>query len=132
MIGHAPVPDQPPATRLRIVWLARKVITRRGRMGTSTPVLGLRPMRCALSRSTKVPKPEIFTFCPPASASDMCERIDSTIVADSLRDSPICWRSDEHTSELQVTNAHLVCRLLLEKKKKINEHTTKKIKQQQT
>src|SRR3546814_4349971 len=25
-------------------------------------------------------------------------------------------RSEEHTSELQVTNAHLVCRLLLEKK----------------
>src|SRR3546814_5168884 len=33
-------------------------------------------------------------------------------------------RSEEHTSELQVTNAHLVCRLLLEKKKK-------KIKKQQ-
>src|SRR3546814_3327422 len=28
-------------------------------------------------------------------------------------------RSEEHTSELQVTNAHLVCRLLLEKKKKL-------------
>src|SRR3546814_10192049 len=28
-----------------------------------------------------------------------------------------CARSEEHTSELQVTNAHLVCRLLLEKKK---------------
>src|SRR3546814_3626330 len=27
-------------------------------------------------------------------------------------------RSEEHTSELQSTNAHLVCRLLLEKKKK--------------
>src|SRR3546814_10096810 len=27
-------------------------------------------------------------------------------------------RSEEHTSELQVTNAHLVCRLLLEQKKK--------------
>src|SRR3546814_14725696 len=26
-------------------------------------------------------------------------------------------RSEEHTSEFQVTNAHLVCRLLLEKKK---------------
>src|SRR3546814_5706568 len=26
-------------------------------------------------------------------------------------------RSEEHTSELQVTNAHLVCRLLLQKKK---------------
>src|SRR3546814_10693714 len=28
-------------------------------------------------------------------------------------------RSEEHTSELPVTNAHLVCRLLLEKKKTI-------------
>src|SRR3546814_8443792 len=27
-------------------------------------------------------------------------------------------RSEEHTSELQFTNAHLVCRLLLEKKNK--------------
>src|SRR3546814_19017250 len=34
-------------------------------------------------------------------------------------------RSEEHTSELPVTNAHLVCRLLLEKKKKkINQQTT--------
>src|SRR5258708_11585050 len=32
------------------------------------------------------------------------------------------WRSEEHTSELQSPD-HLVCRLLLEKKKKItNEH----------
>src|SRR3546814_8046548 len=30
-------------------------------------------------------------------------------------------RSEEHTSETPVTNAHLVCRLLLEKK---NKHTT--------
>src|SRR5687768_17705295 len=28
-----------------------------------------------------------------------------------------CWRSEEHTSELQ-SRLHLVCRLLLEKKKK--------------
>src|SRR3546814_3141526 len=35
-------------------------------------------------------------------------------------------RSEEHTSELQSTNAHLVCRLLLEKKKKnkISNHIT--------
>src|SRR3546814_4948508 len=40
-------------------------------------------------------------------------------------------RSEEHTSETPVTNAHLVCRLLLEKKKKrdiplttIYKHTT--------
>src|SRR5258708_8984919 len=31
-------------------------------------------------------------------------------------------RSEEHTSELQSPD-HLVCRLLLEKKKKLNEHT---------
>src|SRR3546814_10273065 len=41
-------------------------------------------------------------------------------------------RSEEHTSELQVTNAHLVCRLLLEKKKTKNTKThnvkTKKTK----
>src|SRR3546814_8639364 len=33
-------------------------------------------------------------------------------------------RSEEHTSELQVTNAHLVCRLLLEKKKSITHGNT--------
>src|SRR3546814_7354222 len=39
-------------------------------------------------------------------------------------------RSEEHTSELQVTNAHLVCRLLLEKKKTIthDRHNTKMLK----
>src|SRR3546814_6607401 len=31
-------------------------------------------------------------------------------------------RSEEHTSELQSTNAHLVCRLLLEKKNTIDLH----------
>ena len=48
----------------RRIWLARNVITRRGAIGTSTPVLGLRPIRCPLSRRMKLPKPEIFTFCP--------------------------------------------------------------------
>src|SRR5436853_7697065 len=33
------------------------------------------------------------------------------------------WRSEEHTSELQSLR-HLVCRLLLEKKKKTKIHTT--------
>src|SRR5690554_1357589 len=36
-------------------------------------------------------------------------------------------RSEEHTSELQ-SRPHLVCRLLLEKKKKIKKKNTKKIK----
>src|SRR2546429_4779097 len=32
------------------------------------------------------------------------------------------WRSEEHTSELQ-SRLHLVCRLLLEKKKRTHRHT---------
>src|SRR3546814_9203372 len=36
----------------------------------------------------------------------------------------VASRSEEHTSELPVTNAHLVCRLLLEKKKHIHTKTT--------
>src|SRR5438034_8866961 len=36
---------------------------------------------------------------------------------------PICRRSEEHTSELQ-SHSDLVCRLLLEKKKKNNEQNT--------
>src|SRR3989442_2029539 len=34
----------------------------------------------------------------------------------------LCWRSEEHTSELQ-SRPHLVCRLLLEKKKKTHVDT---------
>src|SRR3546814_2118027 len=37
---------------------------------------------------------------------------------------PRLYRSEEHTSELQVTNAHLVCRLLLEKKQQDIARTT--------
>src|SRR3546814_4848257 len=36
------------------------------------------------------------------------------------RERSLLFRSEEHTSELPVTNAHLVCRLLLEKKKTNN------------
>src|SRR5215813_15600207 len=44
------------------------------------------------------------------------------------RSPPRCRRSEEHTSELQ-SRPHLVCRLLLEKKKnKINQYLQKKKK----
>src|SRR5437660_11377804 len=36
-----------------------------------------------------------------------------------------CARSEEHTSELQ-SRGHLVCRLLLEKKKKVQENRTRR------
>src|SRR5690625_6382222 len=40
-------------------------------------------------------------------------------------------RSEEHTSELQ-SRGHLVCRLLLEKKKKQQRHSTKRTTQKDT
>src|SRR5690625_6709991 len=40
-----------------------------------------------------------------------------TILGTTNRGNPFEWRSEEHTSELQ-SRGHLVCRLLLEKKKK--------------
>src|SRR5687767_15716437 len=43
----------------------------------------------------------------------------------------VCRRSEEHTSELQ-SLAYLVCRLLLEKKKKIKENKNMKLKQRTT
>src|SRR3546814_4706887 len=43
------------------------------------------------------------------------------------RDQLFLRRSEEHTSELQSTNAHLVCRLLLEKKNKNKTKTTNEI-----
>src|SRR3546814_14136160 len=49
-----------------------------------------------------------------------------------LRSALSPWRSEEHTSELQVTNAHLVCRLLLEKKKNTKKNQVSKKKHKQT
>src|SRR5438309_6554352 len=46
----------------------------------------------------------------------------SRLIASSARVSGFQARSEEHTSELQ-SQFHLVCRLLLEKKKNTNENT---------
>src|SRR5258707_12427513 len=86
---------------------ARKTSTRRGRIGTSCPVFGLRPTRWPLSRTVKLPNDEIFTDSPRAKASTTSDRIVATRS-----------RSEEHTSELQ-SRQYLVCRLLLEKKNNI-------------
>src|SRR3546814_5224985 len=45
------------------------------------------------------------------------ERLDQFFLALALVKITSGARSEEHTSETPVTNAHLVCRLLLEKKK---------------
>src|SRR3546814_3659399 len=46
----------------------------------------------------------------------------ATEAGDNATEGIIDDRSEEHTSETPVTNAHLVCRLLLEKKKNNKPH----------
>src|SRR5256884_2712105 len=48
---------------------------------------------------------------------DRARRLDSDLGGERWVGLPACARSEEHTSELQ-SRLHLVCRLLLEKKKK--------------
>src|SRR5690606_21350174 len=62
--------------------------TCRGRIGTSSPVLGFRPIRWFFERTWNEPKDESFTFCPATSASATRSRTRSTSSADSVRDKP--------------------------------------------
>src|SRR3712207_8182414 len=76
-------------------------------------------------RSTLFPYTTLFRSCratdclPYPPAGGVCRRVRSTwSTANSHRASVATFRSEEHTSELQ-SRQYLVCRLLLEKKKKI-------------
>src|SRR2546422_8388357 len=72
-------------------------------------------------RHRSINKTTFACLCPPHQA---CENADDRHVAPTSQVSQLsCWhsrRSEEHTSELQ-SRLHLVCRLLLEKKKKTND-----------
>src|SRR3989442_13156161 len=79
-------------------------------------------------RSTLFPYTTLFRSCcvqllldAILQAADIASPIHSTSQrsnsARNTLEKPTCWRSEEHTSELQ-SRPHLVCRLLLEKKKK--------------
>src|SRR3712207_9312910 len=57
--------------------------------------------------------PQVSTSESPAKASSQR----AFVVKNRVVPSAACWRSEEHTSELQ-SRQYLVCRLLLEKKKK--------------
>src|SRR5947208_11547474 len=75
------------------------IFNQTGQTSTPTPVLNGNPGPCTID------SPYGFT----------------TITADAqlvtiYKQLNVCWRSEEHTSELQSPD-HLVCRLLLEKKK---------------
>src|SRR3989442_6159791 len=62
-------------------------------------------------RSTLFPYTTLFRSHPRTSPGTMASSMGT-----ARRRKRACWRSEEHTSELQ-SRPHLVCRLLLEKKK---------------
>src|SRR2546422_4639950 len=87
---------------------------------TATTEIYTLSLHDALPISSQTPAPPTApTQCPPA--TPMRTQCSSTPI---LRWGSSPWpplRSEEHTSELQ-SRLHLVCRLLLEKKKKIADH----------
>src|SRR6266702_7802077 len=71
-------------------------------------------------RSTLFPYTTLFRSpCPGSAASGRPDR----------RNAARAGRSEEHTSELQ-SRGHLVCRLLLEKKKEIPNARTRNVKEE--
>src|SRR3989442_8238161 len=85
---------------------------RRPPRSTLFPYTTLFRSRPVLRRSCRLsPAPPSRTPSPPRGRSHT-----------SARSTPMTSRSEEHTSELQ-SRPHLVCRLLLEKKKKTYKHT---------
>src|SRR5439155_24498693 len=70
-------------------------------------------------RSTLFPYTTLFRSCSCGSPSRKASQLDppSRVRATNSPPSMLIRRSEEHTSELQ-SRGHLVCRLLLEKKKK--------------
>src|SRR2546422_3445366 len=70
------------------------------------------PSRCFSTRATRAPR-------PAAPAAVTRPAVPAPITTRLYRPAGTTWwRSEEHTSELQ-SRLHLVCRLLLEKKKKL-------------
>src|SRR6516164_10605531 len=63
-------------------------MTRRGEIGTSLPVLGLRPIRWPFLRTTNEPNDDNFTVSPRSRQSVISLSTSSTSVADSVRDNP--------------------------------------------
>src|SRR5262249_37639575 len=73
-------------------------ITRRGEIGTSFPVFGLRPIRCPFLRTTKEPNDDNFTVSPRSRQSVISLSTSSTSADDSVRDRPTFWYTASHRS----------------------------------
>src|SRR2546422_2144179 len=68
-------------------------------------------------RSTLFPYTTLFRSVSTNGASEVTSTISCAVPTCMVMLRVMTWRSEEHTSELQ-SRLHLVCRLLLEKKKK--------------
>src|SRR5215203_5018644 len=66
-------------------------ITRRGEIGTSLPVFGLRPIRWPFLRTTNEPNDESFTVSPRSKQSVISFKTNSTSEDDSVRERPTFW-----------------------------------------
>src|SRR3712207_7944454 len=74
-------------------------------------------------RSTLFPYTTLFrSLRPVGPAGQQCRGDQAQTVPGIVGGRLAGWRSEEHTSELQ-SRQYLVCRLLLEKKKKNTSHT---------
>src|SRR6185437_7185809 len=89
-------------------WLAWNVTTRRALIGISSPVLGLRPGRCGLMRSWKLPKPESLTLRPSSRAVLISSKKRSTMSLASRLLRPSCSKRRSASSALvSVMGTHL-------------------------
>src|SRR5712664_1543951 len=66
-------------------------ITRRGEIGTSVPVFGLRPIRWPFLRTMNDPNDDNFTVSPFSRQSVISFKTSSTKADDSVRDKPTFW-----------------------------------------
>src|SRR2546422_6296366 len=83
-------------------------------------VTGVQTCALPISTSPKVAPAASSVFLIPSILVRVCaSRLSGSLAKSSRR----CGRSEEHTSELQ-SRLHLVCRLLLEKKKKTRNSST--------
>jgi hypothetical protein len=71
-----------------IIAEALKTATRRGKIGTSTPVFGFRPMRWPVSRTVNDPNDDNFTVSHRAMVSAISFNTRSTKADDSVRVNP--------------------------------------------
>src|SRR2546422_4758076 len=97
----------------------------------TSSALGETPRTCTLAsvpvaRSGKGATTTVSGLTSGPSAVRATPGASSSTFTSSSVTAPIISRSEEHTSELQ-SRLHLVCRLLLEKKKKKNDRKTNSI-----